>query len=82
MKLNAVKFGIAAGLVWGIYVFAISLIAETGYALGLVQALGQLYIGDSASLGGAFLGFIYGFLDAFIGFYLIGLFYNMMTKDN
>lgn len=82
MKLNAVKLGIAAGIVWGLYVFVLSLMAETGFAAGIVQALGHLYIGDSASFGGAIIGFIEGFIDAFVGFYLIGLFYNMMTKKD
>ncbi len=82
MKLNAAKLGIAAGIVWGIYVFSLSLMAETGYALGIVQALGNLYIGDSASFGGALIGFVEGFLDAFVGFYLIGLIYNMLTNKD
>lgn len=79
MKLNALKFGLACGIVWGATVFLITIIAKrTDVGLGLVNALGKVYIGEKATFGGALLGMIYGFFDAGIGGWLIAWVYNLL----
>lgn len=79
MELNALMFGLAAGIVWGVCVFLITIIAkETKFGLGLVNALGKIYIGEKATVGGAFLGMIYGFFDAGIGAFVLAWVYNLL----
>ena len=79
MKLNALKFGVACGIVWGISVFFIALIAkETDVGIGIVDTLGKVYIGEKATWSGAFLGLIYGFFDAGIGGLLVAWVYNLL----
>lgn len=38
--------------------------------------MSSIYVGTSASWGGAFIGLVWGFVDGFIGFWLIALVYN------
>lgn len=79
MKLNALKFGIAAGIVWGISVFLVAIIAgRTGFMMGFVTALGNYYIGEGPGFIGAFVGMIYGFFDAGIAAYIFALIYNVL----
>ena len=81
MKLDAVKFGLSAGIIWGISVFVMTLIAQgTGYGIGLVSALGKLYIGEQPTIIGAILGMVYGFFDAGIGFYIFAWLYNKLVE--
>lgn len=44
---------------------------ETNIGIGIVNALGKVYIDEKASFTGAILGLIYGFFDAGIGGFLI-----------
>ncbi len=79
MKLNALKFGIAAGIVWGVSVFLIAIIAgRTGYMIGFTTALGNYYIGEQPGFVGGLIGMIYGFFDAGIGAYIFALIYNSL----
>lgn len=80
MKLNALKFGITGGIVWGVSVFLITLIAkETSVGIGIVNALGKYYIGEQATFFGAILGLVYGFFDAGIGCLIFALLYNYLV---
>lgn len=80
MKLDALKFGLAAGIYWGVCVFVITIVAkETSYGIGIVHSLGKVYIGTQPNFLGAVLGMIYGFFDAGIGFFLFAALYNKLT---
>ena len=83
-KLNAVKLGIAAGIVTGICVI-LSVLSGVfgifeGYSLLIVQWLDAIYgfIGFSNSYLGAILGGLYSAIDTFIFVFLIAWIYNRL----
>lgn len=80
MKLDPLKLGLSAGIIWGVSVFLMAIVAkETSYGIGFVSALGKIYIGEGPSLPGAILGMVYGFFDAGIGFFTLAWLYNKLT---
>jgi len=79
LELKSTNFGVAAGVIWGLSCFLMAFLGQ--YSLGLVTALGKLYIGYSEGIVGAVFGFVYGFLDAFIFFFLIATVYNYLNKS-
>lgn len=77
--LNPRNFGIAAGLVWGLALMAMTWLSiATGYGFLFLSMLVDLYPGYSISLSGSLLGLFYGFLDGFILFWLIAWIYNFL----
>ena len=79
--LNAKLLGLSGGILWGLGLFVFTLISySTGYAEGFLQLFTFLYPGFSITVGGSFVGLIYGFVDAFIGLYLLALLYNWLEK--
>lgn len=80
-KLNATAFGLACGLTWGIFVFMVALVAMFwGLGSAWINLIGDLYVGTSATWGGAFLGFLWAFIDGFIGGLIFVLLYNYFAK--
>ncbi len=81
-KLNALKFGLAGGIVSAIYIFAITLGAVLGFnglfAWTLLIKGIYGFLGYNVSYLGAILGAIYGFLDGFIITYLFAWVYNKL----
>lgn len=81
LKLNACKLALAVGIVWAVGVFLMALIAmSNGYGMQFVDFMSSFYIGYKADLAGAFMGLIWGFLDGFIGTYIIAWLYNKLIK--
>lgn len=79
--LNSKNFGLAGGIVWGVSVLLATWIAlGTNYLDGFAQSLTNLYPGYTVSFGGSFVGAIFGFVDAFIGFYFFAWVYNKLGK--
>ncbi len=82
MKLNAKNFGLAFGILWGVFLFIMTLLSVfTGYGLDFFKILSSIYPGYKVSYLGSVVGLIYGFLDGFIGFYLFALIYNFLQKE-
>jgi len=79
-RIHAIPFGTAVGLLWAIYVFFAGLLAMTGWSLSLVNSLGSLYIGYSASILGAIVGAIWAFVDGFVAGAFIAWVYNKLVK--
>jgi hypothetical protein len=83
-ELNALKFGIAWGILSAIYVFLMTLVGmlSPGYTSHFTWILMETYglLGYSISLGGAFLGALYSFIDGFILLWLFALLYNRLVK--
>ena len=70
--LNAKKLGVAGGIVWALSMFVCTILAMyTGYSAVFLKVMASIYPGYAISWGGVFLGPIYGFVDAFIAFYLL-----------
>jgi len=78
--VKACKLGVAGGIVWGISMFVCTILAMyTGYSEALLKVVMSIYPGYDISWGGAFLGLGYGFLDAFVGLWLIAAIYNLLA---
>ncbi|MCL5003949.1 MAG: bacteriophage holin [Patescibacteria group bacterium] len=79
MNLN--KAALTGGIVWGGCLFVTTLASVYfGYATAFLQAFGSIYPGYSITLTGSVVGLIYGFLDAFVGVYIIAWVYKMLSK--
>tara|TARA_Y100000310_G_scaffold309339_1_gene353327 strand:- start:176 stop:433 length:258 start_codon:yes stop_codon:yes gene_type:complete len=79
--LDAKRLGLAGGILWSVSVVIFSLIANAnGYALEFMNLVATIYPGYTlASIGGILIGAIWGFLDAFIGLYLLVWLYNRLA---
>ncbi len=79
--INAKNFGLAAGILWGVGLFLMTLISIwTGYAADLLNLIEIGYWGYSISYVGAVIGLVYGFLDGFIGIYIFAWLYNWLEN--
>jgi hypothetical protein len=80
-KLNPVALGLAFGVLWGVCILFLGLVASYyTYGHDFVISLGNLYPGFTPSVKGAFLGGLIAFIDAFIMAYLIGWLYNKFNR--
>lgn len=79
MKLHAKKFGLALGIIWGLSVLVLTLIsAWTDFGYLTLTNL-SIYPGYSITVGGAFIGGIWAFIDGFVGGTLIIWVYNKLV---
>ena len=77
--LNAKKLGVAAGLVWAFSMFICTVLSiYTGYSDSFLKVMASIYPGYVISWSGAFLGLVYGFIDAFVGFFCLAWLYNKL----
>jgi hypothetical protein len=83
--LSPVAFGLAAGVIWAVALFVaaiIHMIGGTAYGAGMVTSLSHVYIGYSATFGGAVIGALWGFFDIGIGFLVFAWLYNCFSGAN
>jgi hypothetical protein len=79
--LDPKAFGLAAGIMWGAMMLIMTVLAiYTGYGAGLMTAISKLYPGYTVSFGGAIIGTVFGFIDAFVGCYIFAWLYNKLLK--
>ncbi|MFC1568100.1 bacteriophage holin [Candidatus Margulisiibacteriota bacterium] len=79
MKLDALKFGLAMGIVWAVAVLLMPLMGLIGgWGSALVKGIGGLYIGYQPTIGGAIIGMIWAFFDMGIFGLVIALIYNKL----
>ena len=82
MKLNLLGLGFAAGIIWGLAVFLMTLVSmSSGYADKALKGVASIYPGYSVSLGGSFIGLVYGFVDGFVCALIFGLIYNLFVRE-
>lgn len=76
--LNAKSLGMAGGVLWGLCMFLGTFVGmyATGYGVPYFELLTSIYPGFELTVGGAFLGLFYGYLDGFISLFLLGWLYN------
>ena len=80
MKLHAFALSLTLGLVWGLTLFILTLVSiKTGYGEAIVKLFSTIYPGFDQSGQGAFVGLVWGFLDAFIGTYVVVWLYNFFV---
>ncbi len=78
--LNPTKLGLAAGILWGLSMFMMTVAAmQTGYAGEWLQLMDSIYPGYEISWTGSVLGLVYGFVDGFVGLFLFGWLYNKLN---
>jgi hypothetical protein len=80
MKLRVRALGLAVGVVWGLEIFVVTLLAVaqgSGMTLALLEVF---YYGYSVSVGGAFVGLLWGLVHGFICGALIAWTYNIFHK--
>ncbi|MCE5327661.1 MAG: hypothetical protein LLG01_14745 [Planctomycetaceae bacterium] len=77
---KALRLALAFGIVWGGAMFLTGVVATytQWYAHEMVRVFASVYYGFGASWPGAFLGLMWGFLDAFIGTLVIVAIYNVL----
>jgi len=81
MKLSIKGMALSLGVVWGLSVFIITILAlQFGYGIELLIMLTGLYPGFAISYPGAFLGLIYGFVDGVLTGLIVAWVYNRLTK--
>jgi hypothetical protein len=77
MKLNAKSLALTCGILWGIVVFIATIwlliIGASGKTISLLSAF---YFGYQFSIGGAFIGLVWGFVDGAIGGLIFAFVYN------
>ncbi|MBP1679597.1 MAG: hypothetical protein H6Q29_1508 [Bacteroidetes bacterium] len=76
MKLRVQAFGLATGIVMGLFVFLLTLVSLWFGRGETIDALVVPFPGFSRSIGGAIVGLIWGFVDGFIGGALLAWLYN------
>ena len=79
--LNAKSFGLAGGILWGVFVLIMTLIAtSTNYGAEFLNLLASIYPGYKINYLGSLTGLIYGFIDGFTGCYIFAWLYNKFEK--
>jgi hypothetical protein len=80
MYLSPKNLGLAGGIVHGIWMFLLTVLSSgTGYAHHALGVLQDAYPGFTLTFGGSLLILVYGFVEAFIGFFLIAWLYNRFS---
>lgn len=75
--INAKRLGLAGGILWGVVVFVITLLnIFIGYGASWITLLADIYPGYGATYVGSVAGLIYGFIDGFVGLFILGWLYN------
>ena len=82
MKLRVRAFGLATGVVAGLFVFFVTLVSIWFGRGETIDALVVPFPGFSRSIGGAIVGLIWGFVDGFIGGVLLAWLYNRFTTTH
>ena len=79
-RLSPLAFGLSLGVVWGVSVFIMGLVAQyLSYGTEFVSAMGVVYIGYEPSIVGSVIGGLFGFIDALVGGALIAWLYNVFS---
>ncbi|MGD8305469.1 MAG: bacteriophage holin [Ignavibacteria bacterium] len=81
MELSKRALGLSIGLTWGLTIMlATWWLLVDGSGGMTISKLSNFYIGYSYSWGGAVIGFLWGFVDGFIGGVVIAWLYNFFSK--
>ena len=79
--IKSTKLGLAGGILWGACMFVTTILAICcGYGKNWLMMMGDVYPGYTISAGGSIVGLIYGFIDGYVGLFLLGWLYNKLAK--
>ena len=71
-------FGLAIGIVWGLWVFLAALLCRGNVAM--VSSMGSIYLGYGPTFMGSLIGGLWGLLHGFVAGFLIAWIYNTMCR--
>ena len=78
-KLDAKALGLTLGIVWGMAMLLLGLIAMfSNRGTAWIELMSSLYIGYKATLLGSIIGGAWGFVDACIGGIIVAWLYNKL----
>lgn len=84
LKLSPKGMGLACGILWAlamVFIVILTLIFD-GYGKPFIDFMGHFYIGYEATVKGAVIGAVWGFVDTAIAGFLIAWLYNFFVcKD-
>ena len=80
MNLRKRALGLSLGVVWGLAVFVVTLLATMRGMGHTLQLLGGYYLGYTVSYPGSVVGLVWGFVNGFGGGVLITWFYDLFCK--
>ena len=79
MSKNVQRAALTGGILWGVGMFIITLAnVFFGYGAELLEVIASVYPGYTLTLAGSVVGLIYGFIDAFVGIYIIAWVYKKL----
>jgi len=82
MKLDAVKFGLAGGIISALFMFVLALgSAFAGWGTGMLDSIATMYVGYKAGFVGGLIGATWAFVEGFVSFYLIAWVYDYLQKE-
>ncbi|MCB1112927.1 MAG: bacteriophage holin [Chlamydiales bacterium] len=74
------RLGLAGGILWGVMMFIMTFAnIFFGYGTTFLNLMADVYPGYSVSYIGSLIGLGYGFLDGFIGLYILAWLYNKIN---
>ena len=81
MRLNVKAFALTTGIFWGLGLFLITwwIILLDG-ASGATNIISSVYRGYNISIGGSFIGLLWGFADGFVGGAIFAWLYNFILS--
>ena len=78
---NVKQVALAGGILWGGMIFLVTLAnVFWGYGTAFLKVWMSIYPGFTLTVGGSIIGLIYGFLDMYIGIYIIDWVYRAVEK--
>ena len=81
MKLDALKAGLAFGIIWSAsMVFIAIMVGVFNWGNKLLEVIASVYLGYAPSLLGGLIGMVWGFVDGFVFGFLIVWLYNLLAK--
>ncbi|MFP6741313.1 MAG: bacteriophage holin [Alphaproteobacteria bacterium] len=81
VTLGVISLGLAFGITWSTGMIILGVAgAVFGYGLPVIDAMSSVYLGFGASVGGALVGALWGFVDGFTGGVVIAWLYNYFAR--
>jgi len=80
-KLNVKAMGLTLGIIWSVATIIMGITSMFfDYGIGMVKAIGALYIGYQPTPLGILIGAVWGFVDAGIFGLVLAWLYNKLAK--
>ncbi len=78
-RLDAISLGLAFGIMWGLGVFILGIMAMAAdWGTEIVVLMSSVYLGFDPSIAGSLIGAAWGFVDGGVGGFLIAWLYNVI----